>query len=234
MARQEECWFDEETEREEKRMSIVEKFMTMEYGPCRREDPREALAWLDRSRPTLRDISLTERGRPPAAGTYFGHGGILPRAKKLATVGARNRRRMSIARWKAARAALPALARAHFTWRRPARYLYALARQVAENIRAGLAVSLKHWITASRYREEPRDIDISAGFARAIFYHHAGLGASCSSRNFRGYAACGVVGQIIPWRIFLCSCWRGRLAPRAWATGGIRLVTESPGGIYTP
>src|SRR6266436_4679663 len=28
-------------------MSIVEKFMTMEYGPAP-EDPREALAWLDR------------------------------------------------------------------------------------------------------------------------------------------------------------------------------------------
>ncbi|MGB2654630.1 MAG: hypothetical protein WAN62_12665, partial [Candidatus Acidiferrum sp.] len=28
-------------------MSIVEKFVTMDYGPAP-EDPREALAWLDR------------------------------------------------------------------------------------------------------------------------------------------------------------------------------------------
>src|SRR3984893_10786717 len=41
----ESCFDDERSEK--KRRSIVEKFMTMEYGPAP-EDPREALAWLDR------------------------------------------------------------------------------------------------------------------------------------------------------------------------------------------
>src|SRR6266478_8241575 len=55
-------------------MSIVEKFMTMEYGPAP-EDPREALAWLDRhSRRFGHFINGTWQA--PAAGTYFTSGRI--------------------------------------------------------------------------------------------------------------------------------------------------------------
>ena len=43
-------------------MSIVEKFMTMEYGPAP-EDPREALAWLDRHGRRFRHFIHGEIGR---------------------------------------------------------------------------------------------------------------------------------------------------------------------------
>ena len=50
-------------------MSIVEKFMTMEYGPAP-EDPREALAWLDlHERRFAHFINGDWRG--PAAGISF-------------------------------------------------------------------------------------------------------------------------------------------------------------------
>src|SRR5262249_38109093 len=51
------------------RMSIVEKFMTMEYGPAP-EDPREALAWLDRSQRRFGHFVGGE-WHVPVVGTYF-------------------------------------------------------------------------------------------------------------------------------------------------------------------
>src|SRR5256712_12479177 len=50
-------------------MSIVEKFMTMEYGPAP-EDPREALAWLDRHGRRFGHF-MNGAWQAPAAGTYF-------------------------------------------------------------------------------------------------------------------------------------------------------------------
>src|SRR5260370_19855287 len=50
-------------------MSIVEKFMTMEYGPAP-EDPREALAWLDRHGRRFGHF-INGAWQAPAAGTYF-------------------------------------------------------------------------------------------------------------------------------------------------------------------
>ena len=50
-------------------MSIAEKFVTMEYGPAP-EDPKEALAWLDRQ-VAASDTSSTARGGTRAAGEYF-------------------------------------------------------------------------------------------------------------------------------------------------------------------
>src|SRR2546430_14925421 len=50
-------------------MSIVEKFMTMEYGPAP-EDPREALAWLDRHGRRFGHF-MNGDWQAPAAGTYF-------------------------------------------------------------------------------------------------------------------------------------------------------------------
>src|SRR5258708_34912363 len=52
-----------------KRMSIVEKFMTMEYGPAP-EDPCEALAWLDRHGRRFGHF-INGAWQAPAAGTYF-------------------------------------------------------------------------------------------------------------------------------------------------------------------
>src|ERR1700675_5123577 len=50
-------------------MSIVEKFMTMDYGPAP-EDPREALAWMDRSGRRFSHF-INGTWQPPANGEYF-------------------------------------------------------------------------------------------------------------------------------------------------------------------
>src|SRR5260370_42011357 len=50
-------------------MSIVEKFMTMEYGPAP-EDPREALAWLDRHGRHFGHF-IHGAWQAPADGSYF-------------------------------------------------------------------------------------------------------------------------------------------------------------------
>src|SRR5215467_3541108 len=58
---------DERSETEP--VSIVEKFMTMEYGPAP-EDPREALAWIDLHRRRFGHF-INGDWQAPAAGTYF-------------------------------------------------------------------------------------------------------------------------------------------------------------------
>ena len=110
-------------------MSIVEKFMTMEYGPAP-EDPREALAWLDRhSRRFGHFINGTWQA--PAAGTYFDTADPST-GEKLATVAQGSAADVDSA-VKAARGALPAWQ--SLTPHARARYLYALARQVQKHSR---------------------------------------------------------------------------------------------------
>src|SRR6266567_2851294 len=138
-----------------KRVSIVEQFMTMEYGPAP-EDPREALAWLDRH------------------GRRFGHF-------------------------------------INGTWHAPARYLYALARQVQKHSRW---LAVLETLDNGKPIRESRDIDIPLVVRH--FYHHAGW-AQLLEQEFPEYIACGVVGQIIPWNFpLLMLAWKS--AP-ALATG---------------
>ncbi len=71
-------------------MSIAEKFVSMEYGPAP-EDPKEALAWLDRHE---RQFGLFIDGswKAPAAGQYFDT--VDPsNGENLASDRARRRRR---------------------------------------------------------------------------------------------------------------------------------------------
>src|SRR5213592_2975795 len=85
-------------------MSIVEKFMTMEYGPAP-EDPREALAWLDRNGRRFGHF-INGTWQAPAAGTYF-ETTDPSTGEKLATVAQGSAADVDSA-VKAARAALPA------------------------------------------------------------------------------------------------------------------------------
>src|ERR1700682_2526637 len=110
-------------------MSIVEKFMTMDYGPAP-EDPREALAWLDRSGRRFSHF-INGTWQPPAEGEYFGTTAPSTGAT-LAAVSQGSAADVDAA-VKAARAALS-------TWQAltphaRARYLYALARQVQKHSR---------------------------------------------------------------------------------------------------
>ena len=50
-------------------MSVVEKFMSMEYGPAP-EDAREALAWLDRHKRKLGHF-IAGKWQAPSANQYF-------------------------------------------------------------------------------------------------------------------------------------------------------------------
>src|SRR6266850_804075 len=85
-------------------MSIVEKFMTMEYGPAP-EDPREALAWLDRHGRRFGHF-IHGAWQAPAAGSYF-ETTDPSTGEKLATVAQGSAADVDSA-VKAARAALPA------------------------------------------------------------------------------------------------------------------------------
>jgi aldehyde dehydrogenase (NAD+) len=186
-------------------MSIVEKFMTMEYGPAP-EDPREALAWLDRHGRRFGHF-INGAWQMPAAGTYFDTADPST-GEKLATVAQGSAADIDAA-VKAARAALPAWQA--LTPHARARYLYALARQVQKHSRW---LAVLETLDNGKPIRESRDIDIP--LVARHFYHHAGW-AQLLEQEFPVYTACGVVGQIIPWNFpLLMLAWK--IAP-ALATG---------------
>ncbi len=186
-------------------MSIVEKFMTMEYGPAP-EDPREALAWLDRHGRRFGHF-INGASHAPEAGTYFDTADPST-GEKLATVAQGSAADVDSA-VKAARAALPAWQ--SLTPHARARYLYALARQVQKHSRW---LAVLETLDNGKPIRESRDIDIP--LVARHFYHHAGW-AQLLQQEFPGYTACGVVGQIIPWNFpLLMLAWK--IAP-ALATG---------------
>ena len=186
-------------------MSIVEKFMTMEYGPAP-EDPREALAWLDRHGRRFGHF-INGVWQAPAGGTYFDTTDPST-GEKLADVAQGSAADIASA-VKSARAALPAWQ--SLTNHARARYLYALARQVQKHSRW---LAVLETLDNGKPIRESRDIDIP--LVARHFYHHAGW-AQLLEQEFPGYSACGVVGQIIPWNFpLLMLAWK--IAP-ALATG---------------
>jgi aldehyde dehydrogenase (NAD+) len=186
-------------------MSIVEKFMTMEYGPAP-EDPREAFSWLDRHARCFGHF-INGAWQAPTEGTYFDTSDPST-GKKLATVAQGSAADVGNA-VKAARSALPAWQ--SLTPHARARYLYALARQVQKHSRW---LAVLETLDNGKPIRESRDIDIP--LVARHFYHHAGW-AQLLEQEFPGYVACGVVGQIIPWNFpLLMLAWK--IAP-ALATG---------------
>jgi aldehyde dehydrogenase (NAD+) len=178
-------------------MSIVEKFMTMEYGPAP-EDPREALAWLDRQQRRFGHF-IGGEWHAPAAGTYF-ETADPSTGEKLATVAQGSAEDVDRA-VKAARTALPAWQA--LTPHARSRYLYALARQVQKHSRW---LAVLETLDNGKPIRESRDIDIP--LVARHFYHHAGW-AQLLEQEFPGYTACGVVGQIIPWNFpLLMLAWK--------------------------
>jgi aldehyde dehydrogenase (NAD+) len=186
-------------------MSVTEKFLSMEYGPAP-EDPREALAWLDRHRRKFGHF-IAGTFRDPVEGSYFdtadpSNGG------RLATVAQGSAADIDAA-VKAARGALAGWQA--LTPHARARYLYALARQVQKHSRR---LAVLETIDNGKPIRESRDLDIP--LVARHFYHHAGW-AQLLPQEFPGYVACGVVAQIIPWNFpLLMLAWK--IAP-ALATG---------------
>src|SRR5256714_3125336 len=186
-------------------MSIVEKFMTMEYGPAP-EDPREALAWLDRHGRRFGHF-MNGTLQPPAEDSYFETAD--PSTGEMLAAVAQGSAKDVDAAVRAARAALPAWQA--LTPHARARYLYALARTVQKHSRR---LAVLETMDNGKPIRESRDIDIP--LVARHFYHHAGW-AQLLEQEFPGYTACGVVGQIIPWNFpLLMLAWK--IAP-ALATG---------------
>jgi aldehyde dehydrogenase (NAD+) len=186
-------------------MSIVEKFLTMEYGPAP-EDPKDALVWLDGHQRRFGHF-IDGAWRQPSEGECFDT--VDPSTgEKIAAVA-----QGSVADIKAA---VQAARKAFPAWqaRTPherARFLYAMARGVQKHSRR---LAVLETIDNGKPIRESRDIDIP--LVARHFYHHAGW-AQLLEREFSGYTACGVVGQIIPWNFpLLMLAWK--IAP-ALATG---------------
>ena len=122
---------------------------------------------------------------------------------------------------KAARGALKGWQK--LTGHERAKYLYALARQVQKHSRR---LAVLETMDNGKPIRESRDIDIP--LVARHFYHHAGW-AQLVEREFPGYVACGVVGQIIPWNFpLLMLAWK--IAP-ALATGNTVVLKPAE---YTP
>jgi aldehyde dehydrogenase (NAD+) len=186
-------------------MSIVEKFVTMDYGPAP-EDPREALAWLERHHRRFAHF-INGVWHSPVEAKYFDTTDPST-GEKLAEV-ARGSPVDIDAAVKAARHALPQWQ--SLTPHARARYLYALARQIQKHSRR---LAVLETLDNGKPIRESRDIDIP--LVARHFYHHAGW-AQLLPREFPAHEACGVVGQIIPWNFpLLMLAWK--IAP-ALATG---------------
>ncbi|HZQ92682.1 MAG TPA: aldehyde dehydrogenase family protein [Terriglobales bacterium] len=186
-------------------MSIVEKFVSMEYGPAP-EDPKEALAWLDGHKRRFGHF-VNGAWLAPSAGEYFDSNDPST-GERLAQVAQGSLADVNAA-VEAARKALPAWQA--LTPHARARYLYALARQVQKHSRR---LAVIETMDNGKPIRESRDIDIP--LVARHFYHHAGW-AQLLEQEFPGYTACGVVGQVIPWNFpLLMLAWK--IAP-ALATG---------------
>jgi aldehyde dehydrogenase (NAD+) len=178
-------------------MSIVEKFMSMEYGPAP-EDPREAVVWLERH--DRRFGHFIDGGwRAPVEGKYFDTTDPST-GETLASVAQGSAADVDAA-VKAARVALPGWQA--LSGHARARYLYALARQVQKHSRR---FAVLETMDNGKPIRESRDIDIP--LVARHFYYHAGW-AQLLAQEFPGYTACGVVGQIIPWNFpLLMLAWK--------------------------
>jgi aldehyde dehydrogenase (NAD+) len=186
-------------------MSIAEKFVAMDYGPAP-EEAKEALTWLDHHGRRFGHF-INGAWAAPAAGEYFDTADPST-GEKLATVAQGSTADVDAA-VKAARAALPKWQ--SLTPHARARYLYALARQVQKHSRR---LAVLETMDNGKPIRESRDLDIP--LVARHFYHHAGW-AQLLLQEFPNYAACGVVGQIIPWNFpLLMLAWK--IAP-ALATG---------------
>src|SRR3954463_2678647 len=167
--------------------SIVEKFVSMEYGPAP-EDPKEALAWLDKHQRRFGHFINGEWRQPAAGGNFYPSDPST--GDVLATIAQGSAADVSAA-VQAARAALPKWQA--LSGHQRARYMYALARHVQKHSR-GLAVL--ETLDNGNPTRESRDIDIP--LVARHFYHHAGW-AQLMEQELPDRAPVGVIGQIIPW-----------------------------------
>ena len=148
---------------EHTRMSIAEKFVTMEYGSAL-EDPKEALTWLDRHERRFGHF-INGGWQAPAQDGYF-ETADPSTGERLATVAQGSAKDIDVA-VRAARTALPKWQA--LTPHARARYLYALARTIQKHSRR---LAVLETMDNGKPIRESRDIDIP--LVARHFYHHAG------------------------------------------------------------
>jgi aldehyde dehydrogenase (NAD+) len=198
-------------------MSVIEKFATMEYGPAP-EDSKESLQWLDRHKRRFGHF-MDGVWHDPVEGKYF-ETADPSTGEKLADIAQGSAADIDAA-VKAARKALPAWQKLSPHAR--AKFLYAIARHVQKHSRR---LAVLETLDNGKPIRESRDIDIP--LVARHFYYHAGW-AQLLHQEFPGYAACGVIGQIIPWNFpLLMLAWK--IAP-ALATGNTVVLKPAE---YTP
>lgn len=168
-------------------MNVVKKFMSMDYGPAP-ESAAKVSEWLDandrrfghfiagRMTP-FRDAASFDT-KSPATGEVLAR---ISQATAEDVDNAVGSARRSQKDWQA----LGGHARA--------RHLHALSRQVQKHSRV---LAVLESIDNGKPIRETRDLDIP--LVARHFYHHAGW-AQLIDREFPGYEAIGVAGQIIPW-----------------------------------
>ena len=178
-------------------MSIVEKFISMEYGPAP-EDPKEAVGWLDHYGRRFGHF-INGVWQAPVQGQYF-ETTDPSNGEALAAVAQGSVADIDAA-VKAARSALPVWQ--SLTSHARSRYLYALARQIQKHSRR---LAVLETMDNGKPIRESRDIDIP--LVARHFYYHAGW-AQLLEQEFPDHVACGVVGQIIPWNFpLLMLAWK--------------------------
>ncbi len=198
-------------------MSVVEKFVTMEYGAAP-EDPRETLAWLDAHGRALGHFIGGKWRASSNAATFET---VDPATGKTLGMVAQGSGEDVNTAVKAARVALPKWQA--LTPNARSRYLYAIARHIQKHSRR---LAVLETMDNGKPIRESRDLDIP--LVARHFYYHAGW-AQVLDEEFPGYAACGVVGQIIPWNFpLLMLAWK--IAP-ALAAGNTVVLKPAE---YTP
>ena len=198
-------------------MSVIHKFESMEYGPAP-EDPKESLRWLEGHKRRFAHF-IAGAWKAPAEGKYF-ETADPSTGETIAEVAQGSAADVDAA-VKAARSALKGW-QALTPFAR-AKYLYALARQVQKHSRR---LAVLETIDNGKPIRESRDIDIP--LVARHFYYHAGW-AKLLAQEFRGYQACGVIGQVIPWNFpLLMLAWK--IAP-ALAAGNTVVLKPAE---YTP
>jgi aldehyde dehydrogenase (NAD+) len=189
----------------------------MEYGAAP-EDPKEVNLWLERHHRRFEEF-IGGAWTKPASGQYMTTSDPST-GETIAEVALGNKEDVDAA-VAAARRAFPAWQA--LSGHERARYLYALARQVQKHSRR---LAVLETMDNGKPIRESRDIDIP--LVARHFYHHAGW-AQLLEQEFPQYAACGVVGQVIPWNFpLLMFAWK--VAP-ALAAGNTVVIKPAK---YTP
>ncbi len=176
---------------------VAEIFETMEYGPAPESDAT-AKDWLAQHHNKFGHF-INGKWVVPAKGKWFATKNPAT-GETLAKILTGTKADVNAA-VKAARAAQKKWQALEGFER--AKYLYALARLIQKNSRL---LAVVESMDNGKPIRETRDLDVN--LAARHFYHHAGW-AQLLDKEFQGYEAHGVVGQVIPWNFpFLMMAWK--------------------------